>query len=390
MSLTKDSLEGILRKHYEGCSLDIPNLPRRAIAWNAYNRHNGYNTVSELRKALIEECPENAFYSTARYLDPHATAGPGRASETWKKKDRKATDLTFDLDFDHISGHEEISYREQMQSIATHTLRLIKLLEDQYGVKDYDISFSGRRGFHVKVYDEEYIYLDKASRKAIMNQITGQHLDKRCTLRGYQTNPTAGELSFRLMLPSTHSWGGLIRRTCDNIVHGIDSGLYDPIDFIKTNWPKKLTPKEIKILSERFCAPNIRRRLEATGDLRAFLGEKYATKARLENMYNMLATLAKEHHGVAIDESVTAEVNKLIRMHGSINTKHGYECRKIEKEELEDLEYLFYNCEQTFGYEKVSVDIPHAMTVHGNRTFTLEQGTVSLPMHEAVLALCQI
>jgi hypothetical protein len=54
------------------------------------------------------------------------------------------------------------------------------------------------------------------------------------------------------------------------------------------------------------------------------------------------------------------------------------------------IEYLFYNCEQTFGYEMVSVDIPHAMTVHGNRTFSLEQGVTSLPMHEAVLALCQI
>ena len=89
----------------------------------------------------------------------------------------------------------------------------------------------------------------------------------------------------------------------------------------------------------RFSNPTFRSRLARTGDLRAFFGEKLATKTRLENMYKMLHNFAVSMYGVEIDESVTAEVNKIIRMPGSINTKHGYECREVEREELKDIDY---------------------------------------------------
>ena len=90
-----------------------------------------------------------------------------------------------------------------------------------------------------------------------------------------------------------------------------------------------------------------------------------------------------------IDTSVTAEVNKIIRMPGSINTKHGYECRVVEIDELMDMDYLFHNSAQTFGNKQVQVQIDKPMIVQGYRTFSLDKGIHTLPMHEAVLALCQ-
>ena len=103
----------------------------------------------------------------------------------------------------------------------------------------------------------------------------------------------------------------------------------------------------------------------------------------------MLLSIAKETYAVEIDTSVTAEVNKIIRMPGSINSKHGYECRIIEKEELMDMDYLFFNSIQTFGNKQVQVQIDKPMTIQGHRTFSLDSGIHTLPMHEAVLALCQ-
>ena len=95
-------------------------------------------------------------------------------------------------------------------------------------------------------------------------------------------------------------------------------------------------------------------------------------------------------YSVEIDTSVTAELNKIIRMKGSINTKQGYECRAVEKDELTDMDYLFYNCRQTFGEKPVEIQVPKHMVVHGERTFPLTAGIHTLPMHEAVLALCQM
>ena len=386
MVLSVADLTGILRKHYENCDLVVEKLPRRSVAFSTWDRHNAYESIEALRKDLAESVPDSVFYSTARYLNPSANAGAGKASETWKQKDRKSTDLTFDLDFDHVEGHSDMTYVEQIDTIAKHTLRLINILEQQYGVKEYQVTFSGRRGFHVRVTDEAYTLLTKSQRKQIMNDLLGERLEKKATLAAYETNSFKSDAAFKLKEPSLRDWGGKIRLACDQFMNNFDTTSQV---VLEKYWPKKLTPKELQNLMSRLSNPSFRQRLVKTGDLRAFLGEKLATKTRLENMYAMLLSMAKEEYAVEIDTSVTAEVNKIIRMPGSINTKHGYECRVVEIDELMDMDYLFHNSAQTFGNKQVQVQIDKPMTVQGYRTFSLDTGIHTLPMHEAVLALCQ-
>lgn len=385
MVLKAADLTGILRKHYENCDLVVEKLPRRSVAFNTWDRHNAYNSIEELREELVDKVPDSVFYSTARYLEPSANAGAGKASETWAKKDRKSTDLTFDLDFDHVEGHSDMTYVEQIDTIAKHTLRLIDILVKQYGVKKYQVTFSGRRGFHVRVEDEAYTLLSKSQRKEIMRDLLGERLEKKATLALYETNSFKSDAAFTLKKPSLKDWGGKIRLVCDSLMNTFEANT----NTLEKHWPKKLTPKELQNLMSRFSNPTFRQRLVRTGDLRAFFGEKLATKTRLENMYSMLLSMAKETYAVEIDTSVTAEVNKIIRMPGSINSKHGYECRVIEMDELRDMDYLFFNSIQTFGNKQVQVQIDKPMTVQGHRTFSLDSGIHTLPMHEAVLALCQ-
>ena len=386
MALTKADLPTILRNHYKECDLSVPDISRRSVAFSTWDRHNAYQSIEDLREDIVENVPNTMFYSTARYLNPSANAGVGNASETWKRKDRKSTDLTFDLDFDHVEGHDNLEYADQIKVIAEHTLRLVNILETQYGVPQdkYEITFSGRRGFHVRVFDERYVHLTKYQRQQIMRHLLGEGLDRKATLASYHMNPRSGDLGFKLHKPSMKSWGGRIRLACNWLMDNFDQAT------LEQWWPKKITPKELQNLMSRFVNSTFRARLTKTGDLRAFLGQKLATKARLENMYKMLETLAISMYSVEIDTSVTAELNKIIRMKGSINTKQGYECRAVEKDELTDMDYLFYNCRQTFGEKPVEIQVPKHMVVHGERTFKLEAGVHTLPMHEAVLALCQM
>jgi DNA primase small subunit len=390
MPLTPENLPGILREHYRSCDLDIPNLPRREIAWEPWDRHHGFESMTDLRAAMIDATPTSAYYSTAKWLNPKGNAGTGNPNESWKRKSWTGTDLTFDLDYDHMAGVEDLSYKQQIEAIASQTSRLIDILENQYNITEYQIAFSGRRGFHVKVTDEDYSLLDKMDRRAICNQIMGEFIDRRTVLKTLQLNTKVGELSCTLGEASLYSWSGLTRLAVSTLTtQFLESSSQHLIQYIKDNWPKKLTTKELNILAGRFSNPVFLRRLEKTGDLRAFLGD-YATKTRLENVYTMFLNEAIKIYGVSIDISVTPDTRRLIRMPGSINTKHGYECRTISKEEVEDIDLLFFLSEQTFGSEEVEIEIPKPMTVHGYQTIHLEKGIHTLRKCDAVLALCQM
>ena len=108
MALTKADLPMILRNHYKECDLSVPDISRRSVAFSTWDRHNAYQSIEDLREDIVEMYQIQCFTPTARYLNPSANAGAGNASETWKRKDRKSTDLTFDLDFDHVEGHDNL------------------------------------------------------------------------------------------------------------------------------------------------------------------------------------------------------------------------------------------------------------------------------------------
>ena len=88
------------------------------------------------------------------------------------------------------------------------------------------------------------------------------------------------------------------------------------------------------------------------------------------NTLDMFFNYAKELYAVELDSSVTGDVRRLLRMPGGINLK-GYACMVIDKEHLEDMDFLFFAAEMTLGHEEVQVKVK-PVSIKGYRDFDLQ------------------
>lgn len=391
MILSKSDLPRLLKEHYATVEFDIDSIQRREIGATYYDRHHSFNNIDDLRAFLIEKSAEAPMCSTALWVSPDAYAGKGNASMTWKKKNWQGADLSFDLDCDHIDGYESMSYKQQIKEMANHTLRLVNILESEFGAKEIVITFSGRRGFHVRVLDEAYRLLNSKTRRSIMHYLMGEKISIYQIMRGMKFNPFKGEVVCS-MHPSTYGgWAGRLHKATvqamKELSHSPDQTKY-ATDFINKYYTKKISTKQSNELIARMLKMNSRMQLINNGDVRAFLGEK-ATKQFMINTVEMFFNFAKSIYAVEVDTSVTGDVRRLLRMPGGVNLKQGYPCMVIDKEHLEDIDLLFFSAEMVFGHEEVQVVVNQPVNIQGYRDFKLDKGTHTLPMCEAMLVLCQ-
>ena len=149
--LSKSDLPRLLKEYYSTAEFGVEEIQRREIGASTFDRHHAFNSMDDLRAFLIEKGAEAPMCSTALWVTPNAYAGKGNASTTWSKKNWLGADLSFDLDCDHIDGYESLSYKDQIKEMADHTLRLVNILESEFGAKEIVITFSGRRGDSMSV-----------------------------------------------------------------------------------------------------------------------------------------------------------------------------------------------------------------------------------------------
>jgi DNA primase catalytic subunit len=285
-----------------------------------------------------------------------------------------------------------MSYKDQIEEMADHTLRLVNTLESEFGAKEIVITFSGRRGFHVRVLDEAYRLLDSKVRRSIMHYLMGEKINIREIMRGMDFNSFKGEVKCSMHPWSHGGWAGKLRIATNSIMRELDT-VSDPtqcaVNFINKYHTKKITTKQTNELVNRMISPMARQQITKNGDVRAFLGQK-ATKTFMLNTLDMFFNHAKKVYAIELDTSVTGDVRRLLRMPGGINLKQGYACMVIDKEHLEDMDLLFFSAEMTFGHEEVQVKVNKPVSINGYRDFKLQPGVHTLPMCEAMLVLCQV
>ncbi len=205
-SLNKKFLKNTINNYYKQKILrEPPLLPMREIAIQpidskTYVRHLSFPSMIKLYEYIAKKTPLHLYYSVAVYDNPSA--------EDMEAKGLVKADIMFDIDVDHYSGCSEVvtlcsrcGYVDKkdlkkcprcgskdLVKIPQVTvdclkrgwidaLKLVDILENEFGANKITVSFSGSRGFHVRVEDEHLTRLDRDERRAIVEYINMSNLD---------------------------------------------------------------------------------------------------------------------------------------------------------------------------------------------------------------------
>ncbi len=129
-------------------------------------RHKGFKTQRDLDQYLKTESPYYISYSIAYYEFPE--------NRPIGNKNWLGADLVFDLDRD-IGLLNPV----ELDAVKTEAITLIDFLKNDLGLSDNEIkiNFSGSKGYHIHVFNEEYRSLDGDGRREIIDYVTGSGLD---------------------------------------------------------------------------------------------------------------------------------------------------------------------------------------------------------------------
>ncbi len=204
-SKNTEFLQRLIRRYYRGRPLAEPYyLPSREVAIysledQAYIRHLSFSSMNLLYQYITKrKTPLHLHYSSAYYEDP--------AAERMEDKQWIGSDLIFDIDSDHFEGcsgvvsiciKENKHYSGKVKKCGNgekpvvyplmgfkciergweEARRLVEILRDDMGFKEITVSFSGNRGFHVHVYDEDAKKLTGEERREIVDYTALKNID---------------------------------------------------------------------------------------------------------------------------------------------------------------------------------------------------------------------
>ncbi|MEZ0345975.1 MAG: DNA primase small subunit PriS [Infirmifilum sp.] len=332
------------------------SVEKREFAFTLFNtegmfRHISFRNAEQLNRHLREKAPQHAYYSTAYYRDPSA---PEMDDKGWE-----GADLVFDIDVDHIDtpckplhdswkcrscgaegwgfilkcpscGSDSIERQtwvcDQCISVAREeTLKLIDILEEDFGLTraEMSVAFSGHRGFHVHVENKVVAELDQEARREIADYVRGL---------------------------------------------GIDPDLY--MERVERLYRYKYSQGD----------PGWRGRIARLLGLRA---QAEAPMAR-EELRRLILECVEEARA-NIDEKVTMDVKRLIRLPGTLHGKTGLKVLPMTVQELEATDARGI-LEESIALpdEPVRVELDRWPRKILDHTITLRSGELQLPLYLAV------
>jgi len=378
---TRAYLRGRFRDHYRRVA---PSLPPAAnerewgfIPWSEGSttmvRHRSMLDLGDLGDFLARKRPRHVYFSAGRYRHP----GAG----TMGAKDWREADLVFDLDADHLPrvDPEADSYAEMLATCKDALFRLLEFLEDDFGFEDPAVVFSGGRGYHVHVRDEAVRGLGREARREIVDYVRGVGVDFD---RVVESEPVAGmgreTPAHKRSLSTDGGWG---RRVHRRVVALVDELLAtdeaDALDRLRS-YDGIGEGKADAILT---AASNNREAI-AAGNIDvhpAFIG-----------LVRALVEETVEREMAPIDEPVTTDVNRLIRLPGSLHGGTGLVVTPIDRDDLDAFDPLVDAVPSTFRGQEIAVSVtdPGPVDVGGD-TFTVSAGAQHVPEYLGVFLMAR-
>ncbi|WP_054844473.1 DNA primase small subunit domain-containing protein [Vulcanisaeta souniana] len=274
----------LFRNYYRGIDLsEVSDLERREFGFQFLDkegmiRHIGFRGGSdELRRYIINNVPSHIYYSAALYGNP--------TNQDMDAKDWLGADLVFDIDGDHLPTPNcqgvELMTLECLGDAAEEVGKLLDFLIEDFGFSDSSIKifFSGHRGYHVHIELPDVRGLTDEERREIVDYLLLRGFDIEHLIRG-----NASLIDARL-----RGIGGRLA----SVIHEVDPELLNELS-----------------------------------------GRKRVGKYLVRKLSSLNAMIS-ERLSVHIDEVVTMDIHRLIRMPNSLHGKTGLKVIRISPSELE-------------------------------------------------------
>ncbi|HUV24480.1 MAG TPA: DNA primase catalytic subunit PriS [Methanomassiliicoccales archaeon] len=379
--------------YYRECPPPPPErFGRREFAFMFFGkdyiqRHLSFSKVGEMQDFFPSRIPSHAYHSSAYYATPGAP--------TMEEKSWLGADLIFDLDADHIRGVKGLSYPDMLARVKKEFIRLVDdfLMGDLgFGESELRLVFSGGRGYHAHVSAEEVLQLKSHERREIVDYITGTDLDidwafeERATYEkrfGDKQIVQKGRI-----VPSVSSGGWRLRMR-----EGLDRLLDDlralDVDEMRVKYPSTIEVSDKRLES---LGKTVRSKKGKTD-----VGDLILEKGNLEDLSQrdqilllaMVEQDVKSRMAGQVDEPVTSDIKRLIRMPGSLHGKTSLRVTELTRSRLEEFDPLRDAVPRVFSDDPVTIFMNEKQDVRlrGER-FVLEDEN-EVPAYVAMFFLCR-
>ena len=339
-------------------------------------RHKSFATEKELANYLGENAPAHAYHSAAIYKYPAAEM----ANKGWL-----GADLIFDLDADHIVSETELeqySYEDLLVQVKKETEKLIDFMLNDFGFqeKDMELVFSGSRGYHIHIGTEEVRGLGSRERREIVDYVMGTGLDMKSfiDMREGHSGKMRGSEDLRLI---PEGWGKRLLDGLVDLLHEI-AEMEEKKAMEKLKQVGELKDKNARSIIKIAKDDTVMERIEK-GQIPLF------GKQIWEGITKAVTKTVRVKSADRVDEPVTSDIKRLIRLPNSLHGKSSLEVKPIRIETFKAFNPL--DDAVVFGDSPVEITVSRnsSITLKGE-TYTVEQGeVVSVPEHVAVYFMCR-
>lgn len=378
---TRAYLRGRFRDHYRRTEPTLPpdadarewgHIPWTAGPGTTMVRHNSTLDLGSLPDFLARERPRHVYFSAGRYDDPGASS--------MAEKDWRGSDLVFDLDADHLPSVElgVDSYKEMLEKCKVALLRLLDFLKNDFGFQDLTIVFSGGRGYHVHVRDAGVQPLESDARREIVDYVRGIGLDIDALISHEAVGGTAGRSSpaQKRTLDTTGGWS---RRAHRYLLDFVDELLAMDEDDALARL------REFDGIGEDRAAAVLRAARTNGDEIEAGNVDVHpAFYALAERLFPEVVAA----DNAPIDEPVTTDTNRLIRLPGSLHGGSGLSVERLARDEIGGFDPLVDAIPATFRGQEITVECEEATTTElAGDSFTVPAGTSHVPEYVGVFLM---
>jgi len=374
---TREYLRGRFGDYYRSVSLSLPpdanlrewgHIPWTPGSGTTMVRHQSLYDLGDVDTFFADTAPRHAYFSAARYDDPGAA--------TMGQKGWRNADLVFDLDADHLPGvdPETTSYPEMLAACKDALMRLLDFIDDDFAFEDVTVVFSGGRGYHVHVRDGGVRGVDSDARREIVDYVRAIDLDTDAVIYTVSERGTT-----KRVLRTEGGWGARVHEAlveyADNLREKDDEAAREQLmelDGIGEGRAETIlgafdrNPAAVREGNVEAGGPGVRRLVAA------------------------LAARVAAEDAAPIDEPVTTDTRRLIRLPRTLHGGSGLVVTPLDRDDLAAFEPLRDAVPERFvGREiRIETDADRTVELNGERV-RVESGRDTVPEYAGVFLMAR-